>query len=603
MKGWNAMQLENSNISSILKLSAAICALVAMQAGVARAADSPDNSAVETVVVTGSAIPTAPDQIAATVTMVNADAIAAAGVSTNALDILRKQVPAIIGRGNTGAANANNLNQNTAGGSQLLLSNMDTLVLVNGRRVAVSAISGIGGKNFVDVNEIPASAIERVEVLTEGSSTIYGSEAIGGVVNIITKTGYDGVEAGLRAGGAAGGYNEESVYFVAGTNWENFDFTLSGSLSHNDPLFQRARSFSSPITGRVNVVPGTIGSGPGAPAILSATLNTPSQANPTGAAATAASLAALEANGTYFPTSAAGISSTYDISQFQTLLLRQSQAALDGSFSGDLAGDALTMFGDFEYSHDASFTQFLPLTSTLTVPKNAPFNPVAASIPGVNFSDWAKPKQFRNTQDAIRATIGFRGNFWGNWNWEVGFVHSDNALTQKQANVIFSPNLNRAVAGGFDASGNPVVGGTYSQEYANFSNIAGSSFVYAPALDPFARTAGLNPASLVNLYGTEVIHAYSALNSIDGKVTGHAFALPAGDVTFALGASYREERLSAHTDANGHNTGPTAQLWQGGTFADDYSNSRSIWAAFLEARAPITSPQWNMPGVYALDLI
>ena len=332
-------------------------------------------------------------------------------------------------------------------------------------------------------------------------------------------------------------------------------------------------------------------------------MNTPSQTNPTGAAATAASLAALEANGTYFPTNAAGISSTYDISQFQTLLLRQGQAALDGSFTGDLAGDALTMFGDFQYSHDTSFTQFLPITSTLTVPKNAPFNPVAGSISGVNFSDWAKPKQFSNSQDAIRATVGFRGNFWDNWNWEIGFVHSDNALTQKQSNVIFSPNLNRAVAGGYDFSGNAVVGGTYSQEFAGFSNAANSSFVYAPALDPFVRAAGLNQLSLTNLYGTEVIRAYSALNSVDGKVTGHAFALPAGDLTFAIGASYREERLSAHTDPNGHNTGPTAQQWLGGIFADDYSNSRSIWATFLEARAPITSPQWNAPGIYTLDVI
>ena len=598
------MRIIKSNSSSYLMLSTALVAIMIWQVGGAKAADSPSNTEnVESVIVTGSAIPTTPGQVASTVTMVSAEDIAASGVSTNALDILRKQVPEIIGRGNTGAANANNLNQNTAGGSQLLLSNMDTLILINGRRAAVSAISAIGGKNFVDVNEIPAASIDHVEVLTEGSSTIYGSEAIGGVVNIITKTDYEGVQVGFRAGGAAGGYNEESAYFLAGTDWRNFDFTLSGSLSHNDPLFQRARSFSSPITGRVNVVPGTIGSGAGAPAILSSTLNTPSQTNPTGVNATAASLASLEANGTYFPTNTAGISSSYDISQFQTLLMRQGQLALDGGFSGNLAGDALSMFGDFEYSHDTSFTQFLPITSTLTVPKNAPFNPVAASISGVNFSDWARPKQFNNSQDAIRATVGFRGNFWSNWNWEIGFVHSDNALTQKQTNVIFSPNLNRAVAGGYDSSGNAVAGGSFSQEFAGFNNTASSSFVYAPALDPFARAAGLNKASLVNLYGTEVIRAYSALNSIDGKVTGHAFTLPAGDLTFALGASYREERLSAHTDPNGHNTGPTAQLWLGGTFADDYSNSRSIWAAFLEARAPIASAQWNVPGIYALDLI
>src|SRR5689334_1318572 len=129
------MYFWKTNISSHLMRSTALGAIMMVQTGGASAADSPDAKSSETVVVTGSAIPTAPDQVAATVTTVSADDIAAAGVSTNALDILRKQVPAIIGRGNTGASNANNLNQNTAGGSQLLLSNMDTLVLVNGRRV------------------------------------------------------------------------------------------------------------------------------------------------------------------------------------------------------------------------------------------------------------------------------------------------------------------------------------------------------------------------------------------------------------------------------------------------------------------------------------
>src|SRR2546430_11389549 len=93
------------------------------------------------------------------------------GVTTNALEILRKSVPAFAGRSNAGTSNANNDNQRTGGGSQLQLRNLPTLVLINGRRVAIHAIAGTNGKNFVDVNQIPAAAIDHIEVLRSEEHT------------------------------------------------------------------------------------------------------------------------------------------------------------------------------------------------------------------------------------------------------------------------------------------------------------------------------------------------------------------------------------------------------------------------------------------------
>src|SRR5450432_2639125 len=94
-------------------------------------AETEANEAIE-IVVTGSRIPTPIDKVAAKVTIVDAAQIDKAGVSTDVLDILRKTVPSFQGRGNTGNSNANNTNQNTAGGAQLQLHNLDTLILVNG---------------------------------------------------------------------------------------------------------------------------------------------------------------------------------------------------------------------------------------------------------------------------------------------------------------------------------------------------------------------------------------------------------------------------------------------------------------------------------------
>ena len=155
-----------------------------------------DDEKLEEVVVTGSNVPTTPDAVANKVSIVDSEQMAEEGANNNLLEQLRKALPVFAGRSNTGNSNANNNNQNTAGGSMMQLRNLDTLVLIDGRRVAISAIEGVNGKQFVDVNQIPPAAIDRVEVLTDGSSAVYGSDAVGGVVNIITKTDYQGGEIG-----------------------------------------------------------------------------------------------------------------------------------------------------------------------------------------------------------------------------------------------------------------------------------------------------------------------------------------------------------------------------------------------------------------------
>src|ERR1700680_3442840 len=148
-----------------------------------------ETTTLEAITVTGSLLPTTPDQVAVSVISLDAKQLEQNGVSTNALEILRKAIPSFAGRSNAGTSNANNDNQRTAGGSQLQLRNLPTLILINGRRVANSGVGGINGKNFVDVNQIPASAIDHIEVLTDGASSIYGSDALGGVVKDREKAG------------------------------------------------------------------------------------------------------------------------------------------------------------------------------------------------------------------------------------------------------------------------------------------------------------------------------------------------------------------------------------------------------------------------------
>jgi outer membrane receptor protein involved in Fe transport len=241
------------NKARIAVTAAAACSMTLMHQNLrAQSAEQTEESKTEeaplaTVTVTGSLLPTTPDQAAVPIIALDAKALEQSGVASNPLEILRKSIPAFEGRSNAGTSNANNDNQRTAGGSQLQLRNLPTLVLINGQRVANSAIGGLNGKSFVDVNQIPAAAIARIEVLTDGASSIYGSDAIGGVVNFILKSDVDGIWAGGRYGGAEGGYKERSGYVTAGTDVGGWKLTATGSFNKTDPLFQNQRSFTSPL--------------------------------------------------------------------------------------------------------------------------------------------------------------------------------------------------------------------------------------------------------------------------------------------------------------------------------------------------------------------
>ena len=301
--------------------------------------DKDETLRLTTFVVTGSNIPTSADAASSPVTILGHQQIEQAGVDANMLELLRKRLPSIAGRSNVGSTNANNVNQITLGGSQLALRNLDTLVLINGRRVATNGANGIRGKNFVDVNQIPAAAVERIEILTDGASAIYGSDAVGGVVNFILKSNYQGAEVGARAGWStgAGNYTERSAYVVAGVGRDGVNVTVSGNWTKNTPLFQKDRPFSHTITGRSATIAGAIGSGTAFPThLLDPALNSPRDRNPTGSAATAPNLAALVANGTYLPSGFAGIAGTYDTARYTTLLLGQELKSAIVSASAEL---------------------------------------------------------------------------------------------------------------------------------------------------------------------------------------------------------------------------------------------------------------------------
>ena len=156
-------------------------------------------------------------------------------INSNGLDNLASNADVVAGqqRGNNGATSAN-LRMQGAGA---------TLILLNGRRVSSHGLSG----GVVDLNQIPFSAIERVEVLKDGASAIYGTDAVGGVINFIIKTNYQGLAASAAADVTEdGGANIFRYSLVGGwgdVNRDGFNLMTTVSLSESTALRGDQRDF------------------------------------------------------------------------------------------------------------------------------------------------------------------------------------------------------------------------------------------------------------------------------------------------------------------------------------------------------------------------
>ena len=118
-----------------------------------------------------------------------------------------------------------------------------TLVLLNGRRMATYGLADDGSRTFVDLNVIPLEAVERVEVLKDGGSALYGSDAVAGVVNIITRERYEGFSVGGSYGATE--FNDGDAHRIhgsAGFSGDNYNVFVVAEQSSDDAISQANRS-------------------------------------------------------------------------------------------------------------------------------------------------------------------------------------------------------------------------------------------------------------------------------------------------------------------------------------------------------------------------
>src|SRR5882724_2805579 len=217
-----------------------LAGLIVSPLGVSSALAQDTNATVmKPVVITGSYIPTAETVGPAPVQTITAAEIEKVGAQ-DVLDLVKKVSTVFGGNVNVGQT----VNNGGFGEANVAIRNLPTLVMLNSRRLGKSSFSNGA---LVDVNTIPLAMIDRIEILKDGASALYGSEAVGGVINIITKKDYNGTEIGGRYGFATGkgDITEQRASAVSGITTEKGSFIAGVQYYHMDPLITRDRDVPS----------------------------------------------------------------------------------------------------------------------------------------------------------------------------------------------------------------------------------------------------------------------------------------------------------------------------------------------------------------------
>lgn len=502
-----------------------------------------------TIVVTGSRIRgVAP--VGSNLIDVGAEDIAKSGASTVS-EVLR-QVPQITSlsinaEGATGVGASSNITRAT-GPNLRGLGSTATLVVVDGNRVPIAGTQG----NFVDPSFIPSLALQRIEVIADGASAIYGSDAVAGVINLIPRKDFEGLEVRGRAA-FADDYTEYQIGGIAGASWDTGNVVFAADYVKNDALLGSDRDFVSADRRSGG------GSDARSTACQPATITTGGETYAVPAGATGV----LDFNDLV-----PGTVNRCDLSKPGFLIPEQERVSLYGSFRQELGG-VLSVFAQGFYSKRTfsgpvgitGVTNVVVPTSNAFYPENAPATPISVST---NFFDTVGQRYTHGVSESYLVIGGLRANLK---TWEVKLSGSYGESYDEDNR---DPTISAPALGGALANSDP-----------------------ATAINPFGTTPN-------NLASVEAINvdtfnptATNRLKSVALDANGPLFSLPGGEVSMALGAEYREERqFGAFT------FGPSfAPI----SLPNDID--RNVKAVYAELYVPIVGADNAGPGMESLDLV
>lgn len=538
----------------------------------AQDAGSGDDLYIEEVLVTGSRIRGA--QNASPIVVISSEDIQRAGFAT--VEQVIDKLPQHFGGGaslDTLTDTGNDTNVvggnvgNEAGGTSVNLRGLgasSTLVLLNGHRMSPSGF----GSAFTNVSSIPITAIERVEVLTDGASAIYGSDAIGGVVNFILREEYDGAETRLRYGTDGRGDTSDILFGqLFGNTWEDGSVLLTYEYYDRDELANSAREFTSTsdlrqFGGTDRRVHG------GSPANIDAGGRL--WAIPAGQDGTALTAGDFPAAADGLPLVPPNQFNNRSLGDVLPGVKRHSAVLRFFKTTG-----SIELFADARYSTQKTVWRrnFSPIDIEVTNANPFFVDPTGTGLTAVTVRQYALdnelgPQISTGEIDSLGAAVGVRFDIGGNWQGEL---ISNWAKEEQERRTNLSLDM-RAL----DAAVNPA---DPNVDPARVFNPFGD--------DPLANAAIIE--SLINRSPARSSAADNAIRSLSLNLDGKLFELPGGAARLVAGTEIRGESLQ------------TARLFEG---SDEVSSDfdRAVTSVYAEVFLPLAGRGNGLPGLERLEL-
>lgn len=587
-------------MKSNLVQAASWAVLLALGAGVSQAA-AQAASDVEEIVVTGSRIRTSPLERDQPVVQIDQSIVAKQGL-TSTVDVLQR-IPSAGGGLNAKFNNSGNFGNPPDGGGVgagsaeidlRYLSSRRVLVLVDGLRwVPGAAASGVPGS--VDLNTIPTAMISRMEVLQEGASPIYGSDAIAGVVNIITKDRQQGFEATAQIGQTdhSDGFTQD--YNVSwGVGEGATHIVVGGGYFKQDPIYSGDRAISLfPAPYATSCLAGGCSSGTPLGRFIVSDPNTGQDLD-----LTLKQALSVGARPVYNPADPTGAASSFkgfttadrfNFSPYNYILTPLERISLFGSVTQDLT-DKVQLRVKASYVQRKSANQAAPLPlfvgpdagngnllDQVSVDATNPYNPFGFTLQPGTYAFIGRrlieagPRHYEQEVDTWNVTGILSGDFAvadRTWHWDVNALYSRNHAQQT-----FTGNVNAQ---------------RVQQALGPVAQCTGSCV----PLNIFGGVGTITPAMLSFIGFTQQDVSQQELTDVSANLTGDLFDLPAGPLAFAVGVERRRTEGYFQPDAI------VAAGLSSDIPAQPASGKITVKEAYGELRVPILADQ---PFFYRLD--
>jgi iron complex outermembrane receptor protein len=432
-----------------------------------------------------------------------------------------------------------------------------TLVLLNGRRLGPSG--GGVDQHFEDLAVIPLAAVDRIEILKGGGSAIYGADAVGGVINIITRKNWDGFRAeGDALTTTKLDHGEYSSSVAWGATSERARIMTAFSYSYRQLLTGADRDFTKRFPYSQQGSPGTY-------LIGASRMPDPACMNTPGSKVMKTVVNGVET---------ADATCAFDFHQWQTLISALDRANAYASAEFDLTNHT-TAFGEFVVSRtrgdgiqSPSYAVPPPLP---VIPANHVDNPFGTTVSALfrPLGAAAGPARFATDDDTLRILVGLKGDLEGaapdtmfeTWEWELSASTSVSRYLSQVGDTLRSP-LNNALMSCSDPA-----------------NLSGCFNPFQSAVDGSGTP---NSMSVINRIESNTINLTDhGLSSYNAGMSGSLFELPGGDVGIAFGGEIRHEWRSSQED---HESNQQSFGFLLGN--SDAKASRDVYSGFLELRWP-----------------